>query len=207
MARSVIAVVLFASAICAHSAYTQDAALNQQSGGQQSGRPDKTIDQTKAPDRTQAKAQDQASVARAAAGCGPNEIQFEVKTDKTQHPQAPPDAARAVIYVFSERAGFPNVRIGMDGRWMGANHDESYFFFTAEPGEHRLCWDVQKGQEKLSDQGAAATFTAEAGKVYFFRTTLWSNELVPTWKFERIDGAEGLFLVSSWPLSTSRSKP
>jgi hypothetical protein len=200
--------VLFASAICVQSAYTQDATSGQQTGGQQSGRPDKTQDQMQARDsgRTQAKAQDEASLARAAAGCGRNEIQFDVKTNKTQHPQAPADAARAVIYVFSG-AEFPNVRIGMDGRWMGANHGESYFFFMAEPGEHRLCWDVQKGQEKLSDQGAATTFTAEAGKVYFFRTTLRGHELVPEWKFERIDGAEGLFLVSSWPLSTSSPKP
>jgi len=135
-------------------------------------------------------------------------MQFDVKTDKTQHPQAPPDTARAVIYIFSERAEFPNVRVGMDGKWMGANHGESYFFFAAEPGEHRLCFDVQKGQDKLSDQGAATTFTAEAGKAYFFKTTLHgSNEIAPKWKLERLDDAEGMFLVSSWPLSTSRPKP
>lgn len=113
-----------------------------------------------------------------------------------------------MVYVFSERAEFPNVRIGMDGKWMGANHGESYFFFTAEPGEHRLCWDVQKGQDRLSDQGAATTFTAEAGKIYFFRTTLhWNNGIVTKWKLKRLDGAEGMFLVSSWPLSISSSKP
>jgi hypothetical protein len=153
-------------------------------------------------------AQDTASAARTAAGCGPNELQFDVKTDKTQHPQAPVDGARAVIYVFSERAEFPNVRVGMDGRWMGANHGESYFFFTAAPGEHRLCWDVQKGQDKLTDQGAAITVTVEPGKAYFFRTTLrGSNEIAPKWKIERLDAAEGMFLVSSWPLSTSRPRP
>jgi hypothetical protein len=192
MSRKVIAVVLFASAMWAWSACAQDAAAGQ-SGGQA-----KTI----------TKIQDQASAARAAAGCGPNEIQFDVKIDKTQHPQASPDAARAVIYVFSERAEFPNVRIGMDGKWMGANRDESYFFFTAEPGEHRLCWDVQKGQDKLSDQGAAVTFTAEAGKVYFFKSTLHGSiEIARRWKFERLDAAEAMFLVSNWPQSTSRPKP
>lgn len=202
MSRKVIAVVMFASAMWALTACAQDAGSKQQSGEQQSGGPGQT--QAKTIDKNM----DQASVARAAAGCGPNEIQFEAKTDKTQHPQAPPDAARAVVYVFSERAEFPNVRIGMDGKWMGANHDESYFFFSAEPGEHRLCWDVQKGQEKLSDQGAATTFTAEAGKAYFFRTTLHgSNEIAPGWRFERLDAAEGMFLVSSWPLSTSHPKP
>jgi hypothetical protein len=70
-----------------------------------------------------------------------------------------------------------------------------------------VCWDTQKGQEKLSDQGAAVTFTAEAGKVYFFRTTLrGSNGVAFRWKLERLDGAEGMFLVSNWPLSTSSPK-
>jgi hypothetical protein len=196
MSRKVIAVVLFASATWVGSACAQDSAPSGQGGSQE-----KRIEQT------QAKTRDQASAARAAAGCGPNETQFDVKTDKTQHPQAPPDGARAVIYIFSERISFDRTyRIGMDGKWMGATRDESYFFFTAEPGEHRLCWDVQKGQGTLTDQGAATTFTAEAGKVYFFRTMLHgSNELIP--KLQRIDGAEGMFLVSSWPLSTSRPKP
>jgi hypothetical protein len=186
------------------SACAQDAALIQQSGsGQEGGSQEKRIEQT------QAKTQNQASAARAAAGCGPNEIQFDVKTDKTQHPQAPLDAARAVVYIFSDRISFDQTyRIGMDGKWMGATRDESYFFFTAEAGEHRLCWEVQKGQSTLTDQGAATTFTAEAGKTYFFRTMLHgSNDITPQWKFQRVDGAEGMFLVSSWPLSTSRPKP
>jgi hypothetical protein len=193
MSRKVIAVVLLVSAMWARSACAQDVA------GQQSDRPVKTI----------GKNMDQASVARAAAGCGPNEIQFDVKTDKAQHPQAPADASRAVIYVFSERISYDRTyRIGMDGKWMGATHDESYLFFTAEPGEHRLCWDVQNGQQKLSDHGAAITFTAEAGKVYCFKSTAFeSTEITAKRKFERIDGAEGMFLVSSWPLSTSRPKP
>jgi len=203
MSRKVIAIGLLMSAMWALSACAEDGALIQQSGSGQGGSEEKRIEQT------QGDAQGQASAARAAAGCGPNEMQFDAKTDKTQHPQAPPDAARAVIYIFSERISFDQTyRIGMDGKWMGAARDESYFFFTAEPGEHRLCWDVQKGQEKLTDQGAATTFTAEAGKVYCFESTVFErNEITQKRKFELIDGAEGLFLVSSWPLSASRPRP
>ena len=203
MSSKVIAVGLLMSAMWAQSACAQHAALSEQTGMEQDG-----SQQSGSPDKTQTKTQDDASTARAAAGCGPNEIQFDVKADKAQHTQAAPDATRAAIYVFSERVEFPNVRVGMDGKWMGANHGQSYFFFTAEPGEHRLCWDVQRGQDKLTDHGAATTFTAEAGKTYFFRTTLHgSNEVVLRWKLEQLDAAEGMFLVSSWPLSTSRPKP
>jgi len=217
MSRKVIAVALLMSAMWAQSACAQDATLSQQSGIQQtmiqqsgsgqSGSQEKRIEQTQA--KAIDKTMDQASAARAAAGCGPNEMQFVAKTDKTQHPQAPADAARAVIYVFSERIAYDQTyRIGVDGKWIGATRDESYFFFTVEPGEHRLCWDIQRGQERLTDQGAATTFTAEAGKVYCFESTVFErNEITQKRKFERIDGAEGLFLVSSWPLSTSRPRP
>jgi hypothetical protein len=37
-------------------------------------------------------AQDSAAHALAAAGCGTNEVHFDVKTDKKQHPTAQPDA-------------------------------------------------------------------------------------------------------------------
>lgn len=42
-------------------------------------------------------AQDQAAAARTAAGCGPNEIKFTVKTDKDQHPMAQPEAGKAIV--------------------------------------------------------------------------------------------------------------
>jgi hypothetical protein len=44
-------------------------------------------------------AQDVAALARA-AGCGPNEAEFNVKTNKNQHPTAPPEAGTALVYVF-----------------------------------------------------------------------------------------------------------
>jgi hypothetical protein len=106
MSGKVIAVVLFVSAMWVLSACAQDGTSRGQRGSQE-----KRIEQT------QANAQCQASAARAAAGCGPNEIQFDVKTDKTQRPQAPPDAARAVIHIFSKRISFDQTyRIGMDGK-------------------------------------------------------------------------------------------
>ena len=46
-------------------------------------------------------AQDQVAVARAAAGCGPSEVRFTVKTDKDQHPMAQPEAGKAIVYVLA----------------------------------------------------------------------------------------------------------
>src|SRR5438445_5142068 len=64
--------------------------------------------------------QDQAAAARMAAGCGPNEVQFEVTPDKHQHP------------------------VG----------DTS----------------LQSRIESRTKTSAAVSLTAEAGKVYYFRT-------------------------------------
>ena len=49
-----------------------------------------------------ARGQDQAATARAAAGCGPDDVQFEVKTDKQHHPVGQPGQGKALVYLFSD---------------------------------------------------------------------------------------------------------
>ena len=91
-------------------------------------------------------AQDDAAAARAAAGCGPDQIKFEVKTDKNQHPAPKAEPTKALVYVFQDvkqdntlTIGTATTRVGLDGAWIGAIHGKSYFFFSAEPGNHRVC--------------------------------------------------------------------
>jgi hypothetical protein len=159
--------------------------------------------------------QDQAAVARTAAGCGPSEVQFDVKTDKKQHPVAQPEAGKALVYVIeaekSDRGVFKigavTTRVGLDGAWVGANHGASYFYFAVEPGEHRLCTDWQSSFKSLSKLGSAVTFTAEAGKVYYFRAEIDETKDHPlAVKLQLIDQAEAQFLISSSSLSSSHPK-
>ncbi len=88
---------------------------------------------------------------------------------------------------------------------MGANKKNSYFALGVEPGEHHLCAVVQscfvKGGPEL------AHLTAEAGKVYYFRTRIFFAEktaeyfsLVPA------DGDEGAYLIASYPLATAHAR-
>ena len=80
-------------------------------------------------------AQDQAMAARTAAGCGADNVQFDVKTDKSQHPQGQVPAGKALIYVFEVektdagafKIGAVTIRIGLDGQWVCANHGSTYF--------------------------------------------------------------------------------
>ena len=88
-------------------------------------------------------AQDQATAARSAAGCGGDNVQFDVKTDKSRHPQGQVPPGKALVYVFEvERTdaqafkiGAVTMRIGLDGQWVGANHGNTYFYFPVDPGD------------------------------------------------------------------------
>jgi hypothetical protein len=159
-------------------------------------------------------AQTQADTARSAAGCGPDEIQFDVKTDKKQHVVASPDPGKALVVVFEDekvgtslKIGSVTTRVGLDGKWVGANHAESYFAFPVDPGDHRLCVNWQSSFKRFSKLGAAATLSAEAGKVYFYRVELEErSDHPPAVRLEMVDNAEGQFQLASHALSTSRAK-
>jgi Protein of unknown function (DUF2846) len=120
-------------------------------------------------------AQDQEAAGRAAAGCGPNPQHFEVKTDRNLHPAGQPEANKALVYVFADEdrvnvgfhVGGLTMRVGLDGAWIGASDWKSYFFFPVDPGDHRLCTSQQSALKSRTDIAAAASFTAEAGKIYY----------------------------------------
>jgi hypothetical protein len=64
-------------------------------------------------------------------------------------------------------------------------------------------------RNKLARQSAAVSFRAEAGKVYYIRTTILEIthlQTIPGMKLELIDGAEGQLLISSSALSTAHPR-
>jgi hypothetical protein len=150
------------------------------------------------------------------AGCGANAVRFDVKTDKKQHPTGQPDPDKALVYVIGAswmdyttvHVGTPPTRFGIDGTWVGANGYRSYFFFQVDPGSHFLCTSMQSKLKTVTKSSAAATsFTAEAGKTYYFRTKtppgVNSNgdiKLIP------VDPAEAQVLIASTAFSTSHLK-
>lgn len=53
-------------------------------------------------------AQDATTAGFAAAGCGPNEVHFDVQTDKKNHPTAQPAAGKALVRLaHSPRSAVP----------------------------------------------------------------------------------------------------
>jgi hypothetical protein len=156
-------------------------------------------------------AEDKGVIARA---CGPETVTFDVKADQSRVALRKPDAGKALVYVIQERRIFgdcvkcnPAVRIGVDGNWIGAQHHDTWLSFSAEPGGHRLCADLQgeKGQSAEPKRISLTSFTAESSTVYYFRVRTTVDRL--GWTFvdvEAVDRGEGELLVTSYPPSSSQ---
>lgn len=164
---------------------------------------------------TVALSQDRSEAAGAAIGCGPNGTKFDVQIDKKQHPIPPPDAEKAIIYIFQDAKPGSNVRnlgstttrVGLDGVWVGANHGKSYFFVLVNPGDHHFCVAQQTMLKASSKPGSALTLKAEAGKAYYFLAEVQEkSEAGPGVELKAIDSVEGESLVANSSLSISEAR-
>lgn len=113
----------------------------------------------------------QAPPVASTAACGLGNVSFGVKLDRSQHTLAQPDPGKARVYFVqdagtSHTLGYPTVKVAMDGAWAGANHGNSYFSVSVEPGEHHVCVTLQ------SSLFARRVELAPKEKVYYYRTRL-----------------------------------
>lgn len=159
-------------------------------------------------------AQDQPAIQAAQAACGPKDVKYDAKQDATQHPTPEAAADKALVYVVQEMGeeqckGCALTKVGLDGVWVGANQGSSYFSFAADPGERHLCLNWQSRIEELARAVALANFTAEAGKVYYFRARIFPGHADFSFDLDMINSDEGKLLVARSKFSNShpRSKP
>jgi hypothetical protein len=157
-------------------------------------------------------AQDPTAVSAAQAACGPNNIKFAVKDDNSQHAVGQPEADKALVYVIQDigiancPGGCITTKIALDGAWVGANHRSSYLTFAVDPGEHHLCANWQSHFETNSRVVGLAHFTAEAGKVYYFRTRVLGAAATTFFDVEPIDSDQARLFIASFPMSISHPK-
>ena len=150
----------------------------------------------------------QGQLTEPAAACGPENINFNVKLGDTNL-QAEPALGKALVYFIHESGGsgmlaYPTTKMAMDGAWVGANHGNSYFFISVEPGKHHLCTTLQSSF--VDNRVELAHFMAEAGKTYYFRTRLVMSKEVELLELVPIDSDQGKYLIASFPLSISTPK-
>jgi hypothetical protein len=156
------------------------------------------------------------------AACGVEKATLPVKLQKDTHAlvgQAPihpaltdPAPGKAEL-IFIEDADFRQscflcsiaTRVGIDGRWVGANQGNSYFAIAVAPGEHHICTDWQSTDPDLKSKTGLGEIKAEAGQVYFYRVRItrigFGLELVP------VDRQEGSFRLRSASLSIATPPP
>ncbi len=143
------------------------------------------------------------------AACGPANVSFSVKLHDENVQPALPEPGKALVYFIQDSGGnaglgYPTTRLGLDGAWVGANKDSSYFAVPVEPGEHHVCAMVQSSL--MESRVELAHLDAEAGKVYYFRTRLLLARGLEYLELAPVDGDEGWNLVNSFPLSTWQPK-
>lgn len=152
---------------------------------------------------------------RTAAGCGPSETQFSVRTDPAPHEIKQPEPSKARVYVIEQgkpEGGEVSVttRVGADGNWVGANRGASYLSFAVTPGEHYVCVDWQSSLKSRQKLSAAAELTAEAGKTYYFRAEVVLSQGTESHEerlsIKAVDAAEGMLMVSKAAQSSWKVK-
>ena len=143
------------------------------------------------------------------ASCGPDEERFDVKTDKNQPPAGTLEAGKALVYLIGDGNGV-TLRIGLNGAWIGADRGASYFFFPVDAGEHHLCANWQSSLGRFSKQVSLNKFTAEAGKIYYFRvrldTSVGNSDSLSWLDLEPVNSDEGEYLVSVLAFSSFRKR-
>jgi hypothetical protein len=149
--------------------------------------------------------------------CGDDKVTFNVAERANQPPPAPPAAGKAQI-VFIENENqmigpfmYATVRFGLDGAWVGANNNNSYFVVNVDPGAHHLCVSWQSSLSMLKKSIDVASFTAEPGKVYYFAANV---KVIPTgdnnatydFALSQLDDDQGKYRVKAWKLATATPK-
>jgi hypothetical protein len=155
--------------------------------------------------------------------CGPLDAKFDAQAEAGQPAaqlsaqlSAQAEPGKALVYVaedFTKAPGEidnPTLRVGMDGAWVGATRTNSYLAFAVEPGEHHLCSSWQSHWQRLSKLAAFAGFTAEAGKVYYFRERITYSSAGKAANMildlEAVNPDEGRYLVATYKPSVSHAK-
>jgi hypothetical protein len=154
----------------------------------------------------------------AAPACGQANVEFKVSEDH-QTPDFRPDPAKAVVFIaesFSDYLGDstkPILKLSLNGRWIGATQSDSWLSFTVDPGEQHLCIQWQSSMSELYRPIALQGFTAEAGRVYYFRSQLIyranrgsKSDFLPTLSFDPVNPDEAHYLILSSPHDVSNGK-
>ena len=157
-------------------------------------------------------AQSQPSLVTAA--CGPTNVTFSVSEGSAPLAPALPESGNALVYFIQDSglrgyAQHYTLKIGLDGAWVGAYKKNSVFTVSVPPGVHHLCVNVQSISSAAQNL-AFAHLTAEAGKIYYFRTRFLAGitmyPVSPYLALDQPDTDEAKYLIATYPESLFKPK-
>lgn len=145
--------------------------------------------------------------------CGSKSINFDVKLDDTQHELTQPNPQKALVYFIQDLGlisthdllGAFTTKVGMDGAWIGAVQNYSYFSVYVAPGEHHFCVNPQSHFSPGREM-EFAPLMAEAGRVYYFRIRQFSGYEGHGLEFDQTNRDQALYMIASYPQSVSKPK-
>jgi hypothetical protein len=144
--------------------------------------------------RAKAKQSDVAKTAAVVAACGPDPYKGSPEPVRAGTPPGPPEAGKALLYLYTEdvpvRGSFGfEVRLGMDGRWVGAAPLAGYMAVEIDPGLHHLCTAIHGflGGKSIVWVGR---LEAKAGETYFVnsRTLAQDENALPVFWLKAVAG-------------------
>jgi len=146
--------------------------------------------------------------------CGSDKVKFDIEKTKSDGTLPPVSEGKSRI-VFIDTVlwtgvhiggGGNTTRFGIDGTWVGATSGNSYFTIEIAPGEHHLCSAEQGVFSAKKDTVNMTSFTAEAGKTYFFEYKVNMQAAykanLKTASLSAVDGDEGKYRLKSLQIST-----
>jgi hypothetical protein len=153
-------------------------------------------------------AQNDEAIAQAKSACGPGQTHFDVEAINFTESISQPAAGKALVYVIAQWQGGGTVRIGLNGSWAGAITTDSHMSFPVDPGEHHLCSSWQSIFAKNNKAVVLSSFTAEAGKIYYFRVRaiIQGQNASSIFDMDPINSDEGRYLVLESKISKSNAK-
>lgn len=144
------------------------------------------------------------------AACGAQDQHLQVVTDKKNHTPADMEPGKARIIFINQLVldstliGHYVEPIGMDGAWVGANHNNAWFSIAVEPGEHHFCSRIDL---RLFPEGIELLhLNAEAGKTYYIRSRFFRVDNTVLHNFDLIGSDQGAYLVSLISMSVWKMK-
>lgn len=150
--------------------------------------------------------------ATAPAACGDVTLTYGVALDKKQHDAGAPETGKALV-VFVQDLGLrqgvkvpfssPVTRIGINGQWVGANKNASWFAVSVDPGPLHVCASGQGFQ--MDDVVELLSLNAVAGQTYYFRVRNLSATEARL-EFAATNEDQGRWMVENLPKATGTAK-